>query len=112
MIARPVRWLLRCIVVGVVALPTAGCVVPGGGYGYGPGYGVGYYEPYGVVDGGWGAGYDVGPVRGGPAYRYRGGGAAPHGYRAAPASRPMPSIPSRARGGSARSRGPGPQAHG
>jgi hypothetical protein len=113
--ARPVRWLVTVIVVGLFSLLTAGCVVPGGEYGYGrgAGYGVGYYEPYGVTYGSWGTGYDVGPARGGTAHRYHGGGAAQHGFQAAPASRPMPSIPSRRRGGGgSRSRESGPHAHG
>ena len=115
-----VRWPMTIMVVGLFLLVVAGCVVPGSGYGYdqGTGIGLGYYEPAGVDYSGWGGGYYVGPVRGGGAYGGRGGGeaygggrgggaphayqavggrgsgGAPHAYQAAPASRPVPSIPS------------------
>jgi hypothetical protein len=66
----------------------------------GGGYGAGYVEPAGYDYGGWGGAYLVGPARG-PERR-----AAPssHGYRAAPASRPVPSIPNRT-GGAGRDHG-------
>jgi hypothetical protein len=88
----------------VFAVLLSGCVV-GGGYGggydgdVGVGVGVDYYEPAGVVYGGWGPGYHVGPYRGGERGRdvghARGGGS--HAYRAAPASHSIPSIPSGSR---------------
>lgn len=113
--ALPQRLPATVIIAGLFSLLTASCVVPGGGFGYGPstGFGLGYYEPTGVNYGGWGGGYYVGPVHGGPVYGYHGGGGAqPHAFRAAPASRPVPSIPSHARGGGSPSRGSGPRAPG
>lgn len=82
------------LVVGV-----EGCVATGSGYDGDVDVGVsaGFYEPYGYDYGGWGAGYDVGPGRGGER---RGGPGRNHSYRPAPPSRPTPSIPSHARGGS------------
>jgi len=83
----------------VLAALLPGCAGPGygdgGGYGYG-GYDVDYYEVDGGAYGdygGWGHGYRGGPPRRGDA---RGGGAQ-HAFHPAPASRPTPSIPSRAR---------------
>ena len=81
----------------------SGCVIGGGGYYGDGGIGVGYYEPYGVEYGGWGHGYQVAPFRGGDDHHrdgdYRstgGGGQVPaRAYKAAPASRPIPSIPSK-----------------
>lgn len=104
------RWSATALVIGLCAVVASGCVVPAGGYGYGggAGYAVGYYEPSGVDYGGWGPGYQVAPYRGG-GHRpvVSGGRASPHAYRAAPASRAMPSIPSaaRSRGGGARGGG-------
>jgi hypothetical protein len=99
------RSMATASVVGVAAILSYGCVVTDGGYGYGgAAYGVGYYEPYGMPYGGWGPGYEVAPFRypehhpeghGGP--EKHGGGPPPHAYRAAPASRAMPSIPTGAR---------------
>ncbi len=88
--ARALRWSATVLVVGLFSLLTSGCVVPGGGYGYNEnvGYGLGYYEPVGVRYGGWGGGYNVGPVRGGVGYEQ-------HGGRGAPAPHVIPSIPSR-----------------
>jgi hypothetical protein len=85
--------LALLLVVGV-----DGCVATGPGYGGGVDVGVstGFYEPYGYDYGGWGAGYYVGPGRGGDR---RGTGARPHAYRPAAPSHSTPSIPSRARGG-------------
>jgi hypothetical protein len=97
---------------GLFALLATGCAVgvEGGGGGVGVGVDVGpdYYQPCcygGWYGGGWDAGYAVAPYRGGD-HRFdhaggRGGGGAPatHAFRAAPASRPMPSIPSGPRGG-------------
>jgi hypothetical protein len=89
------RWPFTLVIIGLFLLPMlmSGCVVPGGEYG---GYDLGYYEPSGINYGGWGVGYDVGPARGGEVHRYY-GGAAQHTYRPAPASHPIPSIPSRVR---------------
>lgn len=96
------RWVATALVIGLVAVLSTGCVVAGAGYGYdgGAGYGLDYYEPYGVDYGGWGAGYQVAPFRGGDHRAVTNGGrAAPHAFRAAPASRSMPSIPSGSRSG-------------
>jgi len=92
---RPVRWkfgFLGGALLGVMC----GCAVTGVGYDgpVGVGYVGGYYEPYGYEYGGWGGGYRVGPERRGA----RGPGPSSHAYRAAPASRPTPSIPGRRRG--------------
>ena len=93
------------LTVGLCAILLAGCVVPDGGGGW-----PGYYEPAGVVYGGWGPGYLVGPVGGGG---YRGGGrggfgGGQHAFRAAPASHAAPSIPgARGGGGGARVGGGG-----
>jgi hypothetical protein len=89
-------------VVGVATVLSYGCVVTDGGYGYGgAAYGLGYYEPAGIPYGGWGPAYEVAPFRRGDHYpeRYGGGRPPPHAYRAAPASRAMPSIPTGARPG-------------
>ena len=96
------RWLVRAFVIGTLTVLSAGCVLSDGGYGYDDGGGVGaaYYEPYGVEYGGWGPGYQVAPFRGGD-HRSRGGvgHASAHAFRPAPASRPMPSLPSHSSGG-------------
>jgi hypothetical protein len=92
------------VAIGLSIVLSFGCVVGGDGYGYGyndnvsVGIGLGYYEPYGNYYGGWGPGYRVGPSRGGNFRPDRGSGhPAPHAYRPAPLSRPMPSIPARPR---------------
>jgi len=108
------RWAARASVIGLFAVLSSGCVVPGGGYGYdgGGGIGLGYYEPVGADYGGWGPGYQVAPYRGDDNRGGRGGGNAPsHAYRAAPASHAMPSIPSgsRSAGSGSRSGGSGSQ---
>ena len=99
------------IVTGLCVALAAGCAVDGGGYGYdsGPGFAGDYYEPYGGSYGGWGGGYQVGPVRGdgnrsydGGQHHSYGGGSASHAYRSAPASRPAPSIPSGSHSGGSR----------
>lgn len=93
------RFSVIAFVIGLSSVSLSGCVVADGGYGYGGGgvgVGVDYYEPYGAIYGGWGPGYRVGPYRDG-GRSDRGGGRA-HAYRSAPASRSMPSIPSRSRG--------------
>ena len=101
------RWSAIAFAIGLFTVLASGCVVTGGGYGYDDGVGIGldYYQPYGAVYGGWGPGYRVGPIRDGYQRPDRGGGQpAPHAYRSAPASRSMPSIPSRSRSGGSRSR--------
>jgi hypothetical protein len=77
-----------------------GCVVGGAGYagGVGVAYGADYYEPYGYEYGGWGAGYHVGPPRGGDRRPDHSGNSHPPAYHPAPPSRSTPSIPSRPRG--------------
>lgn len=101
--------LRRSAIAFAIGLFTAllpGCVVTGDGYGYAGNVGIGvdYYEPFGAVYGGWEPGYRVGPARAGGYRPDRGGNASSHAYRAAPASRPMPSIPSRSRSGGSRPR--------
>ncbi|MGO8915942.1 MAG: hypothetical protein ACLQJR_08545 [Stellaceae bacterium] len=108
------RWAATAFVIGLVAVLSSGCIVAGGGYGYdgGAGYGLDYYEPYGVGIGGWGPDYQVAPYREGehrPASV--GGRPAAHAYRAAPASRAMPSIPSGSRSGGGGGRGGGGGGH-
>jgi hypothetical protein len=101
-----VRRSAAACVIGLFTVLAAGCVGPGGGYGYGDGvaFGADYYEPAGVAYGGWGSGYQVAPYRGGDHRAGGGGGRAPaaHAYRPAAASRAAPSIPSRARSGGGR----------
>ena len=103
-----VRWSAIALVLGLFTVLSSGCVVPGDGYGYNGDVGVGvdYYEPFGAIYGGWGPGYYVGPYRDGGHGAYRGGGRpSGHTYRPAPASHPMPSIPSGSRSGGSRSGG-------
>ncbi len=86
------RWLIHTI--GFVVLAGfCGCVATGPGYERG-GYAVGYDEPYGSEYGAWGAGYHVAPPRRGER---RSEEPAHHTYRAAPRSRPTPSLPTRSR---------------
>ncbi|MGH7101750.1 MAG: hypothetical protein ACREFJ_05085 [Acetobacteraceae bacterium] len=120
MSAHRCRWPVTALVVGLLSLVMSGCVVPGGGYGYhgNPGYGLGYYQPSGTSYGGWGHGYDVGPVRRGAGYEQHGGagyqqhggagheqhggaGYQQHGGHGGPAGRPVPPLPGgeRQRGG-------------
>jgi len=96
----PIRWKLGTLGIFMLAGVYA-CVATGVGYdgGVGVGYVGGYYEPYGYDYGGWGGGYLVGP--GGHGERGR---PASHPYRAAPAGRGSPSIPSRSRGGGGNNR--------
>lgn len=108
-------FLLRWPAAAFVAGLFTGCAVTGDGYLYdgGMGAGIDYYEPYGVFYGDWGPDYFVAPFRGGdhrPDHGSRrpdrgdhrpdhdAGRSSPHSYRPAPASRPMPSIPSRSGG--------------
>ena len=108
------RWLTLVFVVLTLMVLLSGCVVTGGGYGYSDGGGIGaaYYESSGVEYGGWGPGYQVAPFRDGD-HRLRSGDrrqtsgdgrASAPAYRPAPASRAMPSIPSKPRSTGARSR--------
>ena len=92
------RHVLQGAIAMAVLMVAQGCVAPDGVYseGVGVSYGADFYEPYGYEYGGWGAGYRVGPPRGGawrPGHHSR-----PPAYRPAPSSRPMPSIPTHARG--------------
>jgi hypothetical protein len=94
--SRTARWAMLLAAFGLLAGCAGGEVGVGYGYDdYGPVpayddfYGPGYW-------GWWGPGYRVGPPRGG---RWGGGGQPGAHYRAAPAGRSMPSIPSGARGG-------------
>ncbi len=82
--------------IGLLALDALCACVVGTGYGDAGvvGYGPGYIEPLGYEYGGWREGYRVGPPRGGEGRS----GAPPHAYRAAPSSRPTPSIPTHPRG--------------
>jgi hypothetical protein len=89
------RWAALAVAIGLLGVLSSGCVV-GGGYDGGAGYGLDYYEPYGVGYGGWGPDYQVAPYRDGDHRPVSGGG---HAFRAAPASRSMPSIPSGSRSG-------------
>jgi hypothetical protein len=85
----------------MAAALTCACAVTGVGVEGSVGYAGGYYEPYGYDYGGWGAGYRVGPGRccdhrdDHPVDRGHAGHAP--AYRAAPAGRSAPSIPSRSR---------------
>lgn len=110
------RWLeTRVFVVLTLTVLLSGCFFPGGGY-YDEDIGPGYYEPSGVVYGGWGHDYQVAPFRGGDHRPTRGGGHAPApAYRSAPASHSMPSIPSKSRSSGpskSRSGGGGGGSHG
>ncbi|MFI5304277.1 MAG: hypothetical protein ACHQYP_05710 [Nitrospiria bacterium] len=98
------RWPIIAFVFGTLAVILAGCIVSGGyGYDNGGGIGVDYYEPYGVYYGGWGPGYRVAPFRDGDRRLIREGGrGSAHAYRPAPASRSMPSLPSRSGSGGSR----------
>jgi hypothetical protein len=105
-----VRWSAIAMVIGPLTILSSGCVAGGGGYDAGGTveYGADYYEPYGYDYGGWGAGYAVAPYRDGGRDRGgdRGGGRpGTHAYRAAPAGRSAPSIPSGSRGGGGHSGG-------
>jgi hypothetical protein len=95
---------LTALAIGLFAVLPAGCVAGGYGYGYdaAPAYGLDYYggSSYVANYGGWRSGYQVAPYHTGgyqPVYN-RGAAPAAHAYRSAPASRPMPSIPTASRG--------------
>jgi hypothetical protein len=89
-------------VVGLPAVPLSGCAVSGGGDGNGGGVTFAdYYEPSGVSYHGWSGGrYMIGPPPPGEHVFAR-NDVPPraHAYRPAPASSPVPSIPSSSRGG-------------
>jgi len=98
------RWLgtLIFVVLTLTVLLLSGCFFPDGGYYDGGDIGPGYYEPSGVLYGGWGPGYYVAPYRDGDHHQVRSGGshAFARPYRSEPASHPIPSIPSEShRGG-------------
>jgi hypothetical protein len=59
-----IRWTAAGLGAVALAMLTA-CEVTGVDGTVGVGYVGGYYEPYGYEYGGWGAGYRVGPGRGG-----------------------------------------------
>lgn len=108
------RW--RWAALGFAAVLAHGCVLEGGGVGIEAAapYGFDYYEPPGVFYGGWGPGYYVAPFRDrdhdhdrhferGPGFRE--GRAGPRAFRAAPAGRAIPSIPTGPRFGGTRGGG-------
>jgi hypothetical protein len=90
------RWSVITLLLGLSTVLSVGCVVPGNGYGYdtSAGIGIDYYQPYSSFYGGWGAGYNVGPIYGNN-YRPPHTRQTPHAYKPPPASRPVPSIPTR-----------------
>lgn len=97
------RWLALAFAVLTMTSLLPSCFVGGGGYYDGGDVGAAYYEPSGVVYGGWGPDYQVTPFRGGD--HPSGGGHAPaRACRSAPATRSMPSVPSNSRSGSSRAR--------
>jgi hypothetical protein len=104
--------LLRAAAIVLAAVLAQSCVVaPGevGVEGVAPGYDADYYDAPAVY-GGWGVGFDVAPYgRGDREHHpdFRGGddrGGA-RGFRPAAAGRPVPTIPTGARGGGARGGG-------
>jgi len=102
------RWLAFAFVVLTLTVLLSGCVVTDGGYGYydDGDIGAAYYGPADVYYGGWGPAYHVAPYRGGEHRETsEGGHASTRAYRAAPASRSMPSIPSGSRSGGSHSGG-------
>jgi hypothetical protein len=102
---RGMRWSAATVLAGAILLLSSGCVATAeGGYdgNVDVGIGVDYYDQFGYDYGSWGSGYAVGPYRGGgdrPRRGDRDGGHAGHGFRPAPPSHPVPSIPSAPRGG-------------
>jgi hypothetical protein len=79
------RWMMRAL--GLLLFAGLCACLTGGG-----GYIGGVYEPNGYDYGGWGGRYEVGPPRG---YERRPERSQAHAYRAAPQTRPIPSIPTR-----------------
>ncbi len=101
------RCLALCSVACTLTLLLTGCVLTGGGYYEGEDIGAAYYEPYGVVYD-WGPRYHVAPYRGDHHPSEGGrefGRESKRAYRPAPASRPVPSIPSLLRSGGSHSGG-------
>ena len=107
--------LTRMLRTGALALTVtlgaaylSGCTDYGGGYYGGPsvdvGVGFGYYDDGWCCAGGWGRGYRVGPTRGDHHWDNHNSshGSTHHSYRAAPAGRAVPSIPSRGHSGGGR----------
>jgi hypothetical protein len=94
-----IQGLLIAALIGLNGMALTGCAVPDGSQAY---YstdlriGLDYYDPWFGDYGGWGPGYRVGPPRQimrlpDPGHDRR----PPRGFRPAPGSRPIPSIPSR-----------------
>lgn len=113
---RMLQTALLALTVTLGAAYLSGCAdYGGGGYYGGPdvdvGVGFGYYDDGWCCAGGWGRGYRVGPWHGDHHWdnrnSYRGRGTT-HSYRAAPAGRAVPSIPSRGHSGGGHS---GPHHH-
>lgn len=104
------HWRLRmtgiALMFGLNTVLLASCAVTDGGYVDSPNVriGVDYYDPWFGDYGGWGPGYRVGPIRQiGP--RHDGdGGHQPRGYRPAPGTHQIPSIPSQPHPGGPRRR--------
>jgi hypothetical protein len=96
-ITHTIRTMAIALTIGLGSTVLSSCAVDGG-YGYGPdvGIGIGYYDTGGYY-GGWGRGYRVGPGRRDYHWDHHDnhGHGSTHSYRAAPAGRSMPSIPSR-----------------
>lgn len=89
----PRRWVMP--VLGLLMFAgLCACIATGPGYdgGVGVGYIGGVYETNGYDYGGWGGRYQVGPPRGHERRQQR---PPAHTYRAAPQTRPIPSIPTR-----------------
>jgi hypothetical protein len=88
----PQRWMIPALGVLLFAGLCA-CIATGPGYdGGGAGGYVGIYGPEGYDYGGWGPGYHVAPPRGNERRAQQ---PPAHAYRAAPRSRPVPTIPTR-----------------
>ncbi len=86
----PLRMIWVALLFAISGSVLSSCVTSG--YGYSGGYAVDFYEPRYGIYGDWGPGYQVGPYRDGGGQR--GPSTGVHGFRSAPASRSMPSIPS------------------
>jgi len=106
------RWLASAFVVCTLTILLHGCVTGGGYY---TDEGATYYEHYGAAYGNWGPEYHVAPYRDRDhdhdrGYHPRGGDRLPseRAFRSAPASRPVPSIPSQPRSGGSHQSGSHP----
>lgn len=102
-ITRMLRTGTLALTVTLGAAYLSGCTDYGGGY-VGPdvSVGFGYYDDGWCCAGGWGRGYRVGPYRGDHHWDNHNsyhGRTTTHSYRAAPAGRAVPSIPSRGHSG-------------